>query len=36
VLDAGSSVSVGVDDSQFAGWKKLELDDGARRVDELT
>jgi hypothetical protein len=35
VWDAGSSVSIGVDDSQFAGWKKLELYDGAKKVDEL-
>jgi hypothetical protein len=36
VLDAGSSVRIVVDDSQFAGRKKLELYDGARKVDELT
>jgi hypothetical protein len=36
VLDAGSSVRIVVDDSQFAGWKKLDLFDGARKVDELT
>jgi hypothetical protein len=36
VLDAGSSGSISVDDSQFAGWKKLELYDGAKKVDELT
>jgi hypothetical protein len=35
VWDAGSSVSIAVDDSQFAGWKKLELYDGAKKVDEL-
>jgi hypothetical protein len=36
VLDAGSSVSIDVDDSRFAGWTKLELYDGARKLDELT
>jgi hypothetical protein len=35
VWDAGSSVKIAVDDSQFAGWKKLELYDGAKKVDEL-
>ena len=35
VLDSGSSVRIVVDDSRFAGWKKLELYDGARKVDEL-
>jgi hypothetical protein len=35
VWDAGSSVTIGVDDSRFAGWKKLELYDGAKKVDEL-
>src|SRR5262249_12580920 len=35
VWDAGSSVSLAVDDSQFAGWKKLELYDRARKVAEL-
>jgi hypothetical protein len=35
-FDAGASVTIGVDDSQFAGWKKLELYDGAKKVDELT
>jgi hypothetical protein len=35
VWDAGSSVIIVVDDSLFAGWKKLELYDGAKRVDEL-
>jgi hypothetical protein len=35
VWDAGSSVTIRVDDSRFAGWKKLELYDGAKRVDEL-
>ena len=36
VWDAGSSVTICVDDSQFAGWQKLELYDGAKKVDELT
>jgi hypothetical protein len=35
VWDAGSTVTIGVDDSRFAGWKKLELYDGAKKVDEL-
>jgi hypothetical protein len=35
VWDAGSSVTIAVDDSRFAGWKKLELYDGAKKVDEL-
>jgi hypothetical protein len=35
VWDPGSSVSIAMDDSQFAGWKKLELYDGAKKVDEL-
>ena len=34
VLDAGSSVTISVDDSKFAGWTKLELFDGARKVGE--
>ena len=33
--DAGSSVILGVDDSRFPGWNKLELYDGAKKVDEL-
>lgn len=33
---AGSSVKIVVDDIKFAGWKKLELYDGATKVDELT
>ena len=33
--DAGSSVTIRVDDSRFAGWKKLELYDGAKKVGEL-
>jgi hypothetical protein len=36
VLDAGASVTITVDDSKFAGWKKLELYDGATNVGELT
>lgn len=36
VFDAGSTVTVKVDDSKFAGWKKLELYDGATKVGELT
>jgi len=35
VWDAGSRVTITVDDSQFAGWKKLELYDGAKKLDEL-
>jgi hypothetical protein len=36
VWDAGSSVKITVDDSKFAGWTKLELYDGAKKVGELT
>jgi hypothetical protein len=36
VFDAGSSVAIKVDDSQFAGWTKLELYDGATKVGEMT
>jgi hypothetical protein len=36
VFDAGSSVTIKVDDSKFAGWSKLELYDGATKVGELT
>jgi len=36
VWDAGSSIVIHVDDSRFAGWKKLELYDGAKKVVELT
>jgi hypothetical protein len=36
VWDAGSRVTILVDASRFAGWKKLELYDGARKMDELT
>ena len=32
VWDAGSRVVIVVDDSRFAGWKKLELYDGAKQV----
>lgn len=35
VWNAGSSVTITVDDSRFAGWKKLELHDGAKPVAEL-
>ncbi|HEY7312791.1 MAG TPA: hypothetical protein VH643_25735 [Gemmataceae bacterium] len=35
VWDAGSRVTIAVDDSRFAGWKKLELYDGAKKVGEL-
>jgi predicted esterase len=35
VLDAGSSISIAVDDSRFAGWKTLQLYDGSKKVDEL-
>jgi hypothetical protein len=35
VWDAGSSVVIRIDDTKFAGWKKLELCDGAKRLDEL-
>jgi hypothetical protein len=36
VFDAGSAVTINVDDSKFAGWTKLELYDGATKVGELT
>lgn len=36
VWDAGTGVTIVVDDSRFAGWKKLELYDGAKKVRELT
>jgi hypothetical protein len=36
VFDAGSAVTIKVDDSKFAGWTKLELYDGATKVGELT
>jgi len=35
VFDPGSSVTIKVDDSKFAGWSKLELYDGATKVGEL-
>jgi hypothetical protein len=35
VWDAGSSVTIVVEDSRFAGWEKLELYDGAKKVGEL-
>ena len=35
VFDTGSGVTIRVDDSKFAGWKKLELYDGAKKVGEL-
>lgn len=36
VWDAGSSVVIRIDDTKFAGWKKLELYDGAKKASELT
>jgi hypothetical protein len=36
VLDTGSAVTIKVDDSKFAGWTKLELYDGAKKVAEFT
>jgi len=36
VFDAGSAVTIKVDDSRFTGWTKLELFDGATKVGELT
>jgi len=36
VWDAGSSVVIRADDSRFAGWKRLELYDGSRKLTELT
>src|SRR5262249_53683110 len=35
VWDAGSNLTIVVDDSKFAGWKKLKLYDGATKVGEL-
>jgi hypothetical protein len=32
VSDAGSSVTIVVDDSRFAGWNKLELYDGVEVI----
>ncbi|QEL16259.1 hypothetical protein [Limnoglobus roseus] len=34
--DAGSAVTIKVDDSKFAGWTNLALYDGAKKVAELT
>ncbi len=34
-FNAGSAVTIIVDDSKFTGWKKLELYDGAMKVGEL-
>jgi hypothetical protein len=36
VFDAGSAVTIRVDDSRFAGWTRLQLYDGATKVGELT
>jgi hypothetical protein len=36
VFDAGSAVTIRVNDSKFADWTKLELYDGAMKVGELT
>src|SRR5262249_48963248 len=36
VFDAGSTVTIKVDDSRFAGWTKLEVYDRAMKVGELT
>src|SRR5262249_11993512 len=36
VFDAGSAVTIRVDDSKFTDWTKLELYDGAAKVGELT
>jgi hypothetical protein len=36
VFEAGSAVTIRVDDSKFAGWTKLELYDGATKVGGLT
>lgn len=35
VFDAGYAVTIKVDDSGFAGWTRLELHDGAKKVSEL-
>jgi hypothetical protein len=34
-LEAGSSVTIVVDDSRLAGWKKFQPYDGAKKVGEL-
>jgi hypothetical protein len=36
VFDAGSAVTIKVDDSRFPDWTKLELYDGAKKVGELS
>lgn len=36
VFNAGSEVTIIVDDSRFTGWTKLELYDGATKVSELS
>jgi hypothetical protein len=36
MFEAGSNVTIVVDDSKLTGWKKLELYDGATKVGELT
>ena len=36
VFDAGSAVTIKVDDSKFAGWTKQDLYDGATKVGEMT
>jgi hypothetical protein len=35
VFETGSTVRIKVDDSKFAGWTKLELYDGAKKMGEL-
>lgn len=35
-LDPGANVPIVVDDTKFAGWKKLEFYDGAQKLGELT
>ena len=35
VWDAGSGVVISIDDTKFAGWKKLELYDGAKKMADL-
>jgi hypothetical protein len=36
VFETGTAARIEVDDSKFAGWTKLELYDGAKKVGELT
>lgn len=36
VFNAGSAVTIMVDDTKFTGWSKLELYDGASKVSEMT